>query len=155
MVKRLTNPFRDAPLPLGSVITAAGQRLSARLDRELAAAGFSDVRAAHASIFMAIDPEGTRLTRLADRTHMTKQAAGELTRYLVSKGYLSVITDPDDRRAKLLQLTDRGWAVIEIGQNVIAEFDAWLDGVVGAQQVARLRETLHKIIESDGASGPA
>lgn len=146
MVKILTNPFRGAPPPLGSMVSAAGQRLSAKLDHELAVAGFPDVRAAHAAVFMAMDPDGTRLTQVAERTHMTKQAAGELTRHLVDKGYLSARADPDDRRARMLHLTERGWAVIKTGKKVISEYDAWLDDLVGAAQVAALRRTLELII---------
>jgi hypothetical protein len=66
MVKRLTNPFREWPTPLGSLLTSAGQRLSAELDDSLRAAGFADLRAAHAPVSMAIDPDGTRITDLAD-----------------------------------------------------------------------------------------
>ncbi|MET1007717.1 MAG: MarR family transcriptional regulator [Propionibacteriaceae bacterium] len=147
MVKNLTNPFRDAPLPLGSLITAAGQRLSARLDLALAGAGFPDLRAAHAPVFMAVDAEGTRLTRVAERTKMSKQAAGELTRHLTARGYLEVSPDPTDRRAKVLRLTARGWEAIEVGQQVIAEYDAWLDETVGAESVAQVRDVLTKIID--------
>jgi DNA-binding MarR family transcriptional regulator len=148
MVKHLTNPFRDAPMPLGSLLTAAGQRLSARLDAELQAAGFTDLRAAHAPIFMAIAPEGSRVTDLAERATMTKQAAGELIGYLTKQGYLSVSTDPTDRRAKSVALTDRGWAAIEAGRQVIADYDQWLAEAVGPEQVSQLRDVLSRIISS-------
>jgi len=148
MVKRLTNPFRGRPTPLGSLLTAAGQRLSAELDRSLSEAGFTDLRAAHAPVFMAIDPEGTRITELADRTHMTKQAVGELVRYLSDHGYLLVDTDERDRRAKRVTLTDRGWHAIETGERVINGFDTWLDDAIGAAGVEQLREALDRIIAS-------
>lgn len=150
MVKCLTNPFRGQPPPLGSLITAAGQRLSAELDASLHAAGFSDLRAAHAAIFMAVDPEGTRLTELAHRAKMTKQAAGELVRHLVDRGYLTVAPEPTDRRAKKVQLTERGWLAIEAGQRVVDEFDRWLETSVGAAEVAALRDILTRI----AATGP-
>ena len=76
MVKRLTNPLRDRPTPLGSLLNAAGQRLSAELDAALREAGFADLRAAHAPLFTAIDVDGTRVTELAERTAMSKQAVG-------------------------------------------------------------------------------
>jgi DNA-binding MarR family transcriptional regulator len=148
LVKRLTNPFRDAPTPLGSLLTAAGQRLAAKLDAELRIAGFADLRAAHAPIFMAIDPEGSRLTELAARTKMTKQAAGELIRYLTDHGYVTVAADPADRRAKIVTLTDQGWKAIHTGERVITEYDRWLADVIGARQVSRLRDTLNRIAAS-------
>lgn len=151
MVKGLTNPFLGAPTPLGSLLTAAGQRLSAELDGALREAGFPDLRAAHAPVFMAMDPEGSRATVLAERTRMTKQAAGELIRYLADRGYLEVAPDPADRRAKRVTLTDEGWRAIAVGERVIAGFDSWLEERIGAQAITRLRETLTLIAET----GPA
>jgi DNA-binding MarR family transcriptional regulator len=151
MVKRLTNPFREAPTPLGSLLTAAGQRLSTELDAALQAAGFPDLRSAHAPVFMAIDPEGTRVTELAQRTKMTKQAVGELVRYLADHGYVTVAADPDDRRVRRVSLTDSGWRAIDTGERVIGDFDRWLAGAIGADVVAQLRHALDRIIATDPA----
>jgi len=153
MVKRLTNPLRDRPTPLGSLLNAAGQRLSAELDAALQEAGFVDLRAAHAPVFMAVDPDGTRVTVLAERAAMTKQAVGELIRYLAGRRYLHVEPDPEDRRAKRVSLTERGWQALELGEHVIAEFDTWLEGSVGADQVAALRACLQRIIATPARPG--
>ena len=149
MVKSLTNPFRGQPLPLGSLITAAGQRLSAQLDAALQTAGFADLRASHAAVFMAIDPEGTRLTDIATRCRMTKQAAGELTGYLTRCGYLQISAGERDRRTRVVSMTPRGWDAIAMGQRVITEFDAWLDATVGHTEVQQLREILNRIADID------
>lgn len=146
MFKRLTNPLRERPTPLGSLLNAAGQRLSAELDAALQRAGFLDLRAAHAPVFMSIDPGGSRVTELAERAAMSKQAVGELIRYLVGHGYLAVDTDSDDRRAKRVTLTERGWDALDLGERVIADYDTWLEHAVGADEVATLRSALHRII---------
>jgi DNA-binding MarR family transcriptional regulator len=151
MVKPLTNPFRGRPTPLGSLLTAAGQRLAAELDLALSTAGFPDLRSAHAPIFMAIEPEGSRVTELAQLTKMTKQAAGELIRYLADRGYLTLAPDPADRRAKRVRLTDRGWEAIAIGERVIGDFDRWLDDLLGANRVTELRAVLTTIAETNPA----
>ena len=152
MVKPLTNPFRGRPTPLGSLLTAAGQRLSAELDQALRTAGFDDLRAAHAPVFMAIDPEGSRLTDLAKRTKMTKQATGELIRYLSEHGYLAVSADPTDGRARKVELTPLGWEAIAVGEHVIAGFDQWLEQLIGQQQVTELRHLLTTIAETRPAA---
>jgi DNA-binding MarR family transcriptional regulator len=100
---------------------------------------------------MAVDATGTRVTELAERTKMTKQAVGELVSYLSQHGYVSIAPDATDRRAKQILLTARGWEAIEVGQRVIADFDRWLDTAVGAERVAQLREALIRIIETDPA----
>lgn len=149
MVNHLTNPFSGRPAPLGSLITAAGQRLSVELDQALRSAGFPDLRSAHAPVFMAIDPGGSRVTDLAARTKMTKQAIGELIRYLADRGYLTIGPDPSDGRAKRIELTAHGWDAITVGELVIARFDQWLEQLIGADQVTQLRQVLMTIAETD------
>jgi DNA-binding MarR family transcriptional regulator len=148
MVKRLTNPFHGRPTPLGTLLSSAGQRLSAELDRALREAGFADLRAAHAPVFMAIDPDGTRITELAERTRMTKQAVGELVRYLSGCGYVDVTTDERDRRARRVTLTERGWQAIDTGERVINGFDRWLEDAIGAVALGQLRDALTRIVET-------
>jgi DNA-binding MarR family transcriptional regulator len=97
---------------------------------------------------MAVDPEGTRVTELASRTRMTKQAVGELVRYLEARGYVTVAPDSSDARVRRVSLTDHGWRAIATGERVIAEFDAWLEQSIGAAQVARLRTTLTAIADT-------
>lgn len=151
MVKSLTNPFADRPTPLGTLLSAAGRRLAAELDAGLAAAGFGDVRAAHAPLFVAIAPDGSSVTELAHHARMTKQAMGELVRYLEQRGYVESTTNPADRRARLIRLTPRGWDAIAAGRQVVDDFDTWLDASIGSEQVAMLRATIERIIASDAA----
>jgi DNA-binding MarR family transcriptional regulator len=80
---------------------------------------------------------------------MTKQAMGELVAYLVERGYLETVPDPDDGRARLVRATRRGWQAVDAGVEVIAAFDAWLEERLGADGVTRLRGDLHLILESD------
>lgn len=143
------NPFLSGPTPLGSLLTAAGQRLALELNTALADAGYPDLRAAHAPVFMAIDPEGTRVTELAKRTKMTKQAVGELVRRLEARGYVDVVVDPSDRRVRRVQLTADGWQALTTGERVITAFDRWLEASIGLDQVTRLRSTLTAIAHTE------
>jgi DNA-binding MarR family transcriptional regulator len=142
---------------LGSLLTAAGHRLGGILDDALRDAGFVDLRAAHAPVFMALDPEGNRVTELAERTGMSKQAVGELLRYLQAHGYLSIEPDQKDGRAKRVKLTTEGWAAVDLGERIIAEFDARLQETFGPAKVSHLREILQRILEtgSDDRRRPA
>jgi DNA-binding MarR family transcriptional regulator len=126
--------------------------LAADLDAALVRAGFEDVRAAHAPLFMTIDPAGSTVTELAGRTHMTKQATGDLVRHLEKGGYVRVRTVEADRRARLVELTDRGWQVLDAGLAIVAGFDDWLSHEIGAHQVTALRNTLDRIITTDWAA---
>lgn len=149
MVKSLTTEWRGRPLPLGTLLTGAGQRLSAELDAALSAAGYADLRASHAKFFMALDQEGTRVTELAERMEITKQAVGELVRYLSDRGYVRVRRDAADKRVRLVEVTARGGEAIASGLHVVSAFDRWLDDAVGADQVQQLRDILLRIIATD------
>ncbi len=151
MVKPRTNPLVERDVPLGNLLGAAAQRLSTELTIALHAAGFSDLRAAHAPIFQAIDGAGTRASVLAERTRLSKQAMGEQLQYLTTRGYLSSTTDPADGRARIVELTEQGWAAIDAAQNVIDRFDAWLAHTLGQATVAHLRGTLELIITAERA----
>lgn len=148
MVKRLTNPLQELDLPLGTLMSSAGARLAAGLDTALREAGFADLRSSHAAPFMVLDAEGTRPSELAARAHMTKQAMGELVGYLVDHGYLEVLADPADRRARLVRPTTRGWRAMETGLDVITAFDRWLVERLGAEEVAQLRRNLRLILDA-------
>ncbi|GAA2760822.1 MarR family winged helix-turn-helix transcriptional regulator [Actinopolymorpha rutila] len=148
MVKRLTNPLQELDLPLGTLMNSAGARLAASLDAALRAAGFADLRSSHAAPFMVLDAEGTRPSELATRAHMSKQAMGELVAYLVDHGYLEVLPDPADRRARLVRPTARGWRAVDTGHKVITDFDQWLEEQLGAEEVAQLRRALRLILQA-------
>ena len=87
------------------------------------------------------------MTDLAARAAMTKQAMRELVVHLEERGYVEVVPHPDDGRAKLVTLTDRGWQAIDVGVDIIDTFDGWLDGAIGHGEVQKLRRMLQRIID--------
>ena len=77
-----------------------------------AAAGYGDVREPHLQVFGSIRTGGVRLTELADRASLSMAATSELVNDLVTLGYLQRRPDPADGRAKLIDLTPRGQALM-------------------------------------------
>lgn len=75
--------------------------------------GFDDIRVAHGAVFRNISAAGSRITDLAARARMTKQSMAELVAYLNERGYVEMTADPEDRRGKLVKLTDRGKLVFQ------------------------------------------
>jgi hypothetical protein len=76
--------------------------------RGLHGAGTAVPRASHAQVFECLDPDGTRLTVLADRARMSHQAMGEMVDELTRHGFLERVPDPADGRARLIRPTARG-----------------------------------------------
>ncbi len=113
---------------------------------DLAKSEFGDVRPTHGCVFRFVKGEdGMRLTRLADLANITKQSAGEIVDDLVDLGYVKRIPDPDDRRAKLICLTERGEEAQRFGFGIFAEVERrWMERY-GRERIDRLREVLEEI----------
>jgi len=119
--------------------------MSEELMRELAARGHPDVRFAHGSVFQFLDDDGTRVSVLAERAHVSKQAMAQLVAHLEEHGYVERVPDPHDRRAKLVRATERGGEVFAIAQAVIASVDARLRQRLGDAKVEQLRTLLEEL----------
>ena len=95
-------------VPLAGLLDVAKNALLAEFRRELGESGYADIRPTHGCVFRFVREDGMRLTELAELAGMTKQSVGEMVDDLVDLGYVERIPDPEDRRAKLICLTDRG-----------------------------------------------
>jgi DNA-binding MarR family transcriptional regulator len=96
-------------------------------------------------VFGNIDPDGSRLTDLADRAGMTKQSVGEVTSDLEQRGYVERVPDPADGRAKIIRLTDRGREAQAMGRDLIEDIERDWAERVGTEHVAALRTALEAI----------
>lgn len=132
-------------LPLHGLLEVAYEALIAEFLAELQKGEFSDIRLVHGCVFRFMKEEGLRLTEIAERGNMTKQSAGEVVDDLVVRGYVERVPDPDDRRAKLVRLTERGEAAQAYGFRLLAEIEKRWGERYGAERIAGLRATLEAI----------
>ena len=130
---------------IGILLREPFQAVVQRVSAGLAAAGFDDLRPAHAAVFQHIEAGGSRLTDLAERAQITKQSMGYLVDYLEQRGYLERRPDPTDRRAALVCLTERGWDQIRAALATIAEIEAEWASKLGNPRMEQLRETLTEL----------
>jgi DNA-binding MarR family transcriptional regulator len=125
-----------------ALLYTAADALTVELSARMQQAGYADVRGAHGCVFGNIEPDGMRLTELAERAGMTKQAVGEAVTDLERLGYAERVADPSDRRAKTIRLTDRGHAAQRAGFQIIADIeDEWAERF-GAERVEQMRSLL-------------
>jgi DNA-binding MarR family transcriptional regulator len=136
-------PPRPLPAILAQVKNLAVEDMFSRM----AAQGFQDVREGHGCVFGFIDLEqGSRLTDLAERSGLTKQAVGEAVAELERKGYLERVSDPEDGRAKIIKLTGRGVDAALTGRRLFAEIENEWGERYGEDRVASLRECVEEIV---------
>lgn len=132
-------------IPLNALLEFAFDAFIEEFRGELERSEFSDIRLVHGCVFRYMKEEGLRLTEIAERGNMTKQSAGEVVDDLVALGYVERIPDPDDRRAKIVRLTERGEAAQSYGFRLLAEIEQRWGERYGAERIADLRATLEKI----------
>jgi DNA-binding MarR family transcriptional regulator len=112
---------------------------------QLAERGHGAVRPAHAAVFQYLDDTGTTVSLLAERAQMTKQAMAELVQHLETHGYVERVSDPTDRRAKLVVPTERGLDVIAVAQAIAPEVEEQITRLIGADRMRALRDDLETI----------
>jgi DNA-binding MarR family transcriptional regulator len=114
------------------------------------ARGFTDLRPAHGFAFTRLARGGATITELAEHLDITRQAAAQLADELAAKGYLERRDHPQDGRAKLLVLTEKGWACTRAAEAAIAETVAVWEAQLGSEHLQALRGDLERI----AARGP-
>src|ERR671916_3534406 len=100
----MPDDLHTAPRPLPSVLSQVKTLAVQDMFRRMAAAGFDDVREGHGCVFGFIDLDGgSRLTDLADRAGLTKQAVGEAVAQVPRFGYLERGAEPGGGRAEIIK----------------------------------------------------
>jgi len=142
---------------------SVGQLLfrSARLFNEMALArvrerlGGPKVRASHTSLFPFVDLEGTRLTELAARMGVSKQAAGQLVGELEDMGVLERVPDPADGRAKLVRFSARGRRGLLEGLALLRRLELELSAQMHEGDMDRLHGILLRLLAALESAEPA
>ena len=140
----MTNQIEMTPM-LGALLRAPEAAIVARIAADLAAAGYTDLRPAHFSVFQQLPTEGGRLTALAERAQMTKQSMGALVEHLVQCGYLERVVDPTDGRAQIIRRTDRGWNVERIARGSIQQLEDEWGAALGHERMQQCRQFLEDL----------
>lgn len=136
---------------LGRLLLRAHRFYAERALARLHARGHADLGVAHVTLLPHIDPQGTRVTVLATRAGMTKQAAGQLVAELERGGYVERLADEADRRAALVTFTRRGRQLLADASAVKADVDAEMTQAIGARGLHELERLLTALLASDGS----
>jgi DNA-binding MarR family transcriptional regulator len=130
---------------IGELLGEVRDQLVEDVQRRLAAAGYSDVRASDDCVFRHLTPEGVRLRDLAAWTQLSAPAVGEHVDELERLGYVERVPDPSDRRAKLIRATERGEAFMRAAYGALTEIEGEWSRAVGAEALLRLRDALAEV----------
>lgn len=123
-------PGPVAPM-LGARLRVAAEAVHAAGYRRLAADGYDELRPAHFALLKFPGPHGVRPTELAAHVGLRKQALNPLLNDLESWGYLVRTGDEGDGRGRVVQLTERGFALVRTLRETLDDVEAALRARVG------------------------
>jgi DNA-binding MarR family transcriptional regulator len=140
------NWYIDHDLPLIGLLAEVQNAISDELYGRLHENGYGDIRPAHGCVFGFIERAGgVRLTALADRSGLTKQAVGEAVADLERLGYVERVPDPRDGRAKIIRLSDRGREAAAAAEGIFADIERRFASEVGDERFEEFRDTLRRL----------
>jgi DNA-binding MarR family transcriptional regulator len=143
---------QDNDYLIGSLLAIPAEALEHEVYARYAQAGYSDVRLVHSPIFRHLPPQGCRVTELARRGRMTKQAAGYLVDTLVEHGYLERVPDPTDGRAQIIKRTAKGWEINRLARQYVEEVQAEWTREYGEENMQQLltllRDLVHGVLKT-------
>ena len=122
-------------------------QLSNDLSDKLIEAGFADHRDSFHNVMPHIPSEGIRLTELARRAGMSKQAMAELVAEAERLDYVQRSPDPDDARAKIITFTDKGLRAVSAAITALTEIETELVDRIGEPSVRKLRKLLMDVLD--------
>ena len=124
------------------------EAVTKRLHADLAAEGgspFPELRGSHRRLLQMIPPEGIRITDLARRADMTKQALGEFMDWLEQAGFVASGQDPADRRVRLITRTEQGDAAATEAQRAIDAVERGWRREAGAARYDAMKQVLRQL----------
>ena len=93
----------------------------------------AQVSAAHVHITRHLALQGTRLTELAERAGMSKQAMGDLVIQCEAWGLVTREADPRDARARIVKFTPTGLAWLQAFKDAVAQAEQEFRAEVGPE----------------------
>ena len=134
--------------PLARLLAMAYRLLIDDLHRELAARGWTDVREAFGFVLLALRGGPISLRELVATLGTSKQAVSKLVDAMVGVGLVERVADPHDARAKDLQLTGRGRALLADVEEIYGELEAGWARTLGPAGVGDLRRDLETVVRA-------
>jgi DNA-binding MarR family transcriptional regulator len=116
-----------------------------------AAAGLDGIQPAQSAVLVPLVAGGLHASDLADRFRVSRQAVAQAIAALERHSYVTRVPDPDDARARLIELTPRGRKALRVMRSHAVDLEKRWEQKLGERRLADLRKTLRMLLESDSS----
>jgi DNA-binding MarR family transcriptional regulator len=103
---------------------------------------YPGLRSRHYRLMSLLPADGERVSRLTEDAGLTKQALAQALAPLQAGGYVEVVPDPTDRRARLVRLSPLGREAVGAVRERLAAVEREWAGRVGGDRWAQARAVL-------------
>lgn len=117
-----------------------------RVLERLADRGYGEIRPRHATAIRCMDRDGTRLTVMAERAGVSKQAMGVVVDDLIAMGLVHIEPDPDDGRARRVRYTQKGGALVAAFIEADEETESEISELIGEAALSSLRSAMRSLV---------
>jgi DNA-binding MarR family transcriptional regulator len=152
MSSRQADNVTPGRLHIGQLLVHLTRHFQTELYARLLDAGIEGARVPHTHVTAYIKADGSRLTDLATQARMTRPAMAELVDDLQRLGIVERKPDPTDRRAKLICLTEQGWAAMRTGHQIIAGLEAEYAQQIGSERFDTMCHAMQALLDARAAS---
>jgi DNA-binding MarR family transcriptional regulator len=139
---------------LGILLALAYQRFVEELREALADAGVDALGRSDGYVFRALADRPCTVSELAGRLEISKQGAAQIVDDMERRGLVVRRPDPDDRRARLVSLTDEGTRALREARAFHRAFERRLVAELGPAPVEGLVRTLEHLAGEDTLRDP-
>jgi DNA-binding MarR family transcriptional regulator len=146
VVKQRVEP---ADLDLAYLGFFLGLRVNELVQKRLASRGFPAARQSHGYIIQHLIEGDRTITDLAHRMEVTQQAASKVVAQMVRLGILESVPG-DDRRARNIRLSERGWKSVENARTARRTIEARFVRSIGQRKYGAAQKVLLKLLEELG-----
>lgn len=136
-------------LDLGYLGLFLGLRFNELVIERLRRAGFPDARQSHGYVVQHLIGQDRTITELAQRMEVTQQAVSKTVSQMIRVGILESVV-ADDRRAKRIRLSERGWQSVRLARKARRKIEARLVGAIGAEEYDVARKILRTALDELG-----
>ncbi len=132
---------------IGSLLRITTEALDREINELQERSGrFPEIRPIHSVVFLYLPPEGCRITELAERAHMTRQAITYLVDHLIEHGYLERVDDPTDKRAQIIRRTQKALDFHKMTKEHVLEIQGRWAQQIGKNDMQQLLILLRRLV---------